>query len=260
MSSRAEVVIVASAFGAEQIRNDGHAVWAEIAAHSCASGFEVRRELFNDDESVSHDSLRALGRKIRDLRMWTVFSTPATLFADDGQLADATLAQAIEEANAIGARILKLPLGGTEQGIESDHATFERLSAALKQSNAKLLVENGQLKAGGKIGSFVDLFSRANEERVPLTMTFDTGNWVWADQDPLEAARQLAPHVSYVHCKAVQGSGARMFAAPPAREDAGFVALLSVFSRQLPRGVEFPFNPSARRADANHYVKWLAEV
>src|SRR5471030_3113469 len=192
MSSRAEVVIVASAFGAEQIRNDGHAVWAEVAANSCASGFEVRRELFNDDESVSHDSLRVLGCKIRDLGMWTVFSTPATLFADDGQLADATLTQAIEQANAIGARILKLPLGGTEQGVERDHATFERLSTALKQSKAKLLVENGQLKAGGKTSPFVDLFSRASDERVPLTMTFDTGNWVWADQDPLEAARQLA--------------------------------------------------------------------
>jgi sugar phosphate isomerase/epimerase len=260
MSSRAEVVIVASAFGGDQIRKDGHAAWAEVAAHACASGFEVRRELFSGDESVSHNSLRVLGRKIQDLGMWTVFSTPATLFADDGQLAEATLVASIEEANAIGARILKLPLGGAEHGVERDHATFKRLSTALERSSAKLLVENGQLMAGGKISSFVDLFSRANEERLALTMTFDTGNWVWADQDPLEAARQLAHHVSYVHCKAVQGSGARMFAAPPSPEDAGFAALLSLFSRQVPRGIEFPFNPSTREADATHYVRWLADA
>ena len=248
MSSRTDVVIVARAFGAEHIRNDGHAVWAEVAAHAGASGFEVRRELFNNEASGSPDALRLLGHTMRELGIWSVFSTPATLFADDGRLADATLAQAIDEANAIGARILKLPLGGNEYGVEMNHATCERLSAELKRSNAKLLVENGQLKAGGKIKPFVDLFSRATDERLALSMTFDIGNWVWADEDPIAAARLLAPHVSYLHCKAVQRSGASLFAVPPATDNIDFAALLALFPRRIPRGIEFPFKSTALAA------------
>jgi hypothetical protein len=37
------VVIVASAFGADTIRRDGHAAWAEVAAKAGAAGFEVLR-------------------------------------------------------------------------------------------------------------------------------------------------------------------------------------------------------------------------
>ncbi len=76
-------------------------------------------------------------------------------------------------------------------------------------------------------------------------MTFDTGNWRWAEQDPLDAARRLATYVGYVHCKAVQGEGARRFATAPATDDTYFTALLAQLPRDVPRGIEFPFDPAA---------------
>jgi sugar phosphate isomerase/epimerase len=91
-----------------------------------------------------------------------------------------------------------------------------------------------------------------------LTMTFDTGNWLWAGENPLDAAQRLARHVRYVHCKAVQGEGARRFAVAPAADDANFAALLALLPRDVPRGIEFPFDPAALEADAAARVAWLA--
>ncbi len=54
--------------------------------------------------------------------MDAVYSTPATLFADDGALDRAALALAIHEAAALDARIVKLQLGGTPTGIATDAA------------------------------------------------------------------------------------------------------------------------------------------
>jgi sugar phosphate isomerase/epimerase len=257
---RAEVVIVASAFGADAIRRDGHAAWAAVAARAGADGFEVRRELFADDADSQPDALAQLGARIRAHGLWAVHSTPATLFRDDGALDLDSLRLAIDEAAAMDARIVKLQLGGTERGVATDPATLDRLMSAIAASKARVVVENGQLKAGGTIGAFDALFA-ALPERSGRAMTFDTGNWHWAEQDPLDAAQRLAPHVAYVHCKAVMGEGARRFAAAPANGDARFATLLAQLPGDVPRGIEYPFIPGADGsldADAARQVARIA--
>ena len=91
-------------------------------------------------------------------------------------------------------------------------------------------------------------------------MTFDIGNWQWPGVDPVEAARKLADHVEYIHCKAVTGEGARRFAVAPAADDPVFAAVLPLLPRDVPRGIEFPFDASRLAADASHYVAWLASA
>ncbi|SAL49319.1 xylose isomerase domain-containing protein [Caballeronia humi] len=255
---KTEVVIVASAFGADAIRRDGHAFWAAAAARAGANGFEVRRELFADDADAAPDALRQLGDAIRALGLWAVFSAPATLFADDGALDLGALDLALDEAAALNARIVKLQLGGTSTGIATDAVTLDHALTAISKSGAQVVVENGQLRAGGTIDAFASLFSALPEAPRALTMTFDTGNWLWAGETPLDAAARLAPYVTYVHCKAVTGEGARRFAVAPAADDAHFAALLSALPADVPRGIEFPFDPAALEADAAAKVAWLS--
>lgn len=255
---KTEVVIVASAFGADAIRRDGHAFWAAAAARAGANGFEVRRELFGDDADAAPDALRQLGDEIRALGLWAVFSTPATLFADDGALDLDALNLALDEAAALDARIVKLQLGGTQTGTATDAATLDRALTAISTSGAQVVVENGQLRAGGTIDAFASLFSALPEAPRALTMTFDTGNWLWAGETPLDAAARLTPYVTYVHCKAVTGEGARRFAVAPAADDAHFAALLAALPADVPRGIEFPFDPAALEADAAAKVAWLS--
>ena len=255
------VVIVASAFGAQAIRRDGHAAWAEIAAKAGAAGFEVRRELFSYKAQSQPASLYELGQRIRAAGIWPVYSTPASLFDDTGALDERAMEQTLDEAAALDARIVKFQLGGSESaGTVTDCATLDRLIAGIRNSKAQVVVENGQLQAGGTIDAFSTLFDALANRSHTLSMTFDTGNWRWAQQDPLEAARRLAKYVGYVHCKAVQGEGARRFATAPATGDAYLAALLAYLPAYGPRGIEFPFDQNNLAADAARYVKQLASA
>ena len=257
-SKNVPVVIVASAFGVEAIRRDGHAHWAEVAAKSGAAGFEVRRELFLDDTQSQSASLRELGDTIRAAGIWPVYSTPATLFDEQGALDEIAMTQTLAEADALGARIVKFQLGGSPiGGTATDANTLDRLLAGIAESKAKVVVENGQLKAGGTIDAFAALFEALKPRSHALSMTFDIGNWRWADQDPMEAARRLANYVTYIHCKAVQGEGARRFATAPPTDDAYFSALLEQLPRDVPRGIEFRFDPAHLADDAARYVKQI---
>jgi hypothetical protein len=116
------------------------------------------------------------------------------------------------------------------------------------------------LREGGLVAQFVGLFDALQREGYAdvLGMTFDMGNWMWPGEPPLEAARQLAPHVEYIHCKAVIGEGARRFAVAPAADDPLCTEVLQILPRDVPRGIEFPFDPNRLAADVAHYVAWLA--
>lgn len=84
----ADIVIVASAFGAAQVLEQGHHAYVPLAASVGAAGFEVRRELLPAglDGTVSADVLAALGRLMAAYGLWAVYSTPATLYSHDGTL------------------------------------------------------------------------------------------------------------------------------------------------------------------------------
>ncbi|WGS51493.1 TIM barrel protein [Paraburkholderia sp. D15] len=249
------IVIVASAFGMDAVRADGHLKWAQASRRAGAAGFEVRRELFADEADATPMRLRELGARIAELGLWSVYSTPASLYAPDGTLDADALRASIEEALALGARFVKLQLGGFAR--EANAAVIADL---LRCAAVRLVVENGQLEQGGSLDQFVRLFDALAREGHAdvLGMTFDIGNWAWREVAPLAAAGALAAHVEYIHCKTTTGEGARRFAVAPAAGDAQFAAVLNALPRDVPRGIEFPFDARRLDADAAHYVAWLA--
>jgi sugar phosphate isomerase/epimerase len=257
MADAVDIVIVASAFGMDAVRAGGHLKWAQASARAGAAGFEVRRELVSDEADVTPQRLRELGATIAGLGLWAVYSTPAALYTSEGRPDAAALRHALDEAAALGARVVKLQLGGFA-GDAGGAAIAEQIAG----SDVRLVVENGQLAEGGSLAQFTGLFDAlAREGRADLLgMTFDIGNWAWRDVAPLEAARLLAPYVEYIHCKTTVGEGARRFPAAPAADDACFVEVLDSLPRDVPRGIEFPFDASRLDTDAAHYVGWLAAV
>lgn len=254
----AEVVIVASAFGADKVRRDGHRACAALAARAGAAGFEVRRELLADPADTALRAWRELGAALRAEGLWTVYSTPAALYDDTGTLDETALRLALVEAQALGARIAKLQLGGFAAGA-ADGMRIDALARELAPA-VRVVVENGQLVQGGSIAQFVRLFETLRDEghAQALGMTFDIGNWQWPGEAPIEAARQLAAHVEYIHCKAVEGNGSRRFAGAPAADDPLCAQVLRMLPQAVPRGIEFPFDAARLEADAARYVAWLA--
>lgn len=253
-----DVAIVASAFGVDAIRRDGHEAWLDVAARAGAAAFEVRRELFAAEAQTGLPALRTLGEAIAARGMWSVYSTPATLYTSMGVLDEAALRRALDEAAALDARFVKLQLGGF--AADTPDARGAAIAACVRGSTARLVVENGQLHEGGLVAQFVGLFDALQREGCAeaLGMTFDIGNWQWPGEAPLDAARQLAARVEYIHCKAVTGQGARRFATAPVADDPVCSTALQMLPREVPRGIEFPFDPSRVEADAAHYVAWLA--
>lgn len=250
----AEIVIVASAFGADRVRKEGHLGCIGAAVSAGAAGFEVRRELFASETAASPVALAALGAALADAGLWSVYSTPANLYTDDGALDAEALSFGLAEADALGARFVKFQLGGFAGDAHAD-----KLVALSRGARARVLVENGQLALGGSLAQFRGLFAAldAAGARGALGMTFDIGNWQWPGEAPLDAAHALAPAVEYIHCKAVEGSGARRFAVAPAADDPLVRAVLACLPRHVPRGIEFPLDPADCAGDARRRVAWL---
>lgn len=257
MSSSPEVVIVASAFGAYAVRQRGHAAWLDTVALAGAAGFEVRRELFSREADASFEALHSLGAAMTSRGLWSVYSTPEGLYEDDGTLNATALANAYGEADALGARWVKLQLGGFRGQANAE--TIARVGAGRR---ARLVVENGQRDQDGMIVHFVALFAALEREGAAgaLGMTFDIGNWAWAGQVPLDAARALAPYVEYVHCKSSEGQGARRFPIAPAPDDPLVGALFDILPPTAPRGIEFPLDERMLADDARRKVAWLASA
>jgi sugar phosphate isomerase/epimerase len=261
----AEVAIVASAFGAEAIRRDGHAAWFGATKAAGAGAFEVRRELM-EGADAQPEALRALGTALAGEGLWPVWSTPDTLYSEDGTLDEAALREAVVCGRALGARFVKLQLGGF-----AGDAQATRLATVLDElgvtgartgevpQTPRVVVENGQLEQGGRLTQFIGLFRalRAAGEDGLIGMTFDMGNWHWTGETPLLAAVALAPYVEYIHCKAVVGEGARRFACAPAADDPLCRAAFARLPAQVPRGIEFPFDTARVTEDAARYVAWL---
>ncbi|AOK47008.1 xylose isomerase [Burkholderia sp. MSMB617WGS] len=250
-----DIVIVASAFGADAVRRAGHRAFVAAAADAGAAGFEVRRELFASDDDAAAPALARLGDAIAAAGLWSVYSTPATLYTDGGDLNRDALAATLAEADALGARFVKFQLGGF---AARPHAA--EIAAATRGARARALVENGQLRQGGALAQFESLFAALRDERCPtlIGMTFDIGNWLWAGDAPLAAARSLAAHVEYVHCKAVDGEGARRFAVAPRPGERFCDDVLALLPRTAPRGIEFPLDAARVADDASTRVAWLA--
>ncbi|CAD6521131.1 hypothetical protein LMG28727_01567 [Paraburkholderia kirstenboschensis] len=255
MTDAAEIAIVASAFGADSVRTAGHRKWAEASRRAGAAGFEVRRELFGYEADAAPSRLRELGKQIAELGLWSVYSTPASLYMEGGRLDAAALRLALDEAVALGARLVKLQLGAFTSDAHCDD-----IAAQLRGVNVRLVVENGQLAQGGSLSQFVGLFDALKREGHAdvLGMTFDVGNWAWCGVSALDAAATLAPYVEYVHCKVAVGEGARRFAAAPTVDDARFADVLRRLPRHVPRGIEFPFDAACIDEDAARRVAWLA--
>ena len=95
--------------------------------------------------------------------------------------------------------------------------------------------------------------------QMPVTLTFDMGNWLWVGDSPEEAARHLAPAVSYIHVKAAEPHHEKYRAVPPDQADARWLALLDNLPADAPRGIEFPLVGDDLTAVTRHYVDLLRE-
>jgi sugar phosphate isomerase/epimerase len=242
------IFIVASAYGVDFVQKQGHAAVLPLAANAGADGLEVRRELFLGSEAEIALQLAGLKNLFGAHGLQALYSAPESLFRPGGKLDLALLASRLHEAEILGAATLKLQMHDYAGRVDA-----AALQCALNRSPVTLLLENGQQESGCSISEFASFFAAcsANSPAIPVAMTFDIGNWRWAGEDPVAAVQALAPHVRYIHCKDVQGSGMRRFAVALDEGSIDWRACLSRLPGAVPRAIEYPL-PADPAVQARH--------
>lgn len=248
LQARLNIVIVASAYGVDVIRKQGHAAVLPLVAGAGADGLEVRRELMAGTDTEIALQLAALKESVDKLGLQAVYSAPESLLQQNGNLDLTLLATRLQEAEILGAATLKLQMHDYAGRVDT-----AALQQALSQSRVALLLENGQQESGSRISEFSSFFSAcaAHSPAIPIAMTFDIGNWSWAGEDAVMAAQALASHVRYIHCKDVRGSGMRRFAVAPGEGSVDWRACLARLPGDAPRAIEYPL-PADPAAQSRH--------
>ncbi|MCE6965771.1 sugar phosphate isomerase/epimerase [Enterobacter sp. MW07] len=246
-----KIIVVTAAYGADRIREaGGQRAILPVIAKAGADGVEIRRELFNDAEL---NALPTLARSIELLGLLACYSAPDSLFTAEGELNPA-LPRYLAEASALNALWLKVSLGHFR-----DKNQLEALRPLLQESGMTLVVENDQTDFG-QLAPMQRFKAACRVQALPVSLTFDMGNWLWVGDSPEEAAQHLAPAVSYIHVKAAEPHQHHFRAVPPAAENCRWLALLDQLPADAPRGIEFPLEGPDLTAVTRHYVNLLREV
>lgn len=244
------VLVAASAYGADLVRRVGHTDLVHVVAAAGAAGFEIRRELFDGPEDLP--ALRAL---LDQHKLYSVYSAPFELFRADGKFDREQIALAMEEAEELGARYLKVSLGHFSAASD-----LQSLLRFVSQAPVEVLLENDQTPQGGRLEPIVSFLSLCTGNGYAFGMTFDMGNWRWNGVEPELAARTLAPYIRYVHCKGVRDDKGKLKAVPLQAQDSDWQQLIAHFPKGILRAIEFPLVGSDLEEVTRRYVAMLAAV
>lgn len=240
--------------------------WAQTVRAAGADGIEIRRELFPPGKLPLAECREAN----RNSGLRCIYSVPLELWDEAGRLNETQLSGILEEAGILRPEMLKVSLGHFmaadwadpgEEAIEASggwksseiHASrnsderLTRLGELLDQYGAlhgplTLLIENDQTPHGGNAGNLKAFFQAVERSSLGgVAMTFDTGNWLYAGEEPVKAALELAPYTSYIHCKHVVCSedNALQTLPIPEEEDAIWRELLAKLPEHASRAIEF---------------------
>jgi len=245
-----EVIVVTAAYGHQRIEAlGGQRALLPIIAEAGADGVEIRRELLSDSELRQ---LTELGTAIAQHQLIAFYSVPEALFMADGTLNPA-LDQRVAEAKQLNAQLLKFSLGHYPRGFDC-HTLHQQLAAY----PLHVVVENDQTDCG-KQQALEDFFHDCAEARMPSSMTFDMGNWLWVGDNPRAAADRLSRFVSYIHVKAATPHRDTFRAIALDEADNLWRELLKQLPASAPRGIEFPLEGDDLVAVTRHYVNLLRE-
>lgn len=244
-----EIIVVTGAYGTDTVQQlGGQTALLPIIADAGADGVEIRRELFSAQEL---ENLPALAQAIEQQQLFAVYSAPEALFTPQHTL-NPNLPALLAEAQTLNARQLKLSLGHYQPGFD-----FTELKVALEQHPVSLVVENDQTPDCGILSLLNAFFHAAEDNRLPVSMTFDMANWHWVGQDAFAAADRLARHVSYVHVKAATHSLKGWRAVALDDSDGKWRDLLTRLPLDAPRGIEFPLQGDSLEDVTRYYVNLL---
>lgn len=236
------VIIPLNAFDRKEVLENGQLSFISMIKESGAYGAEIRRELFSEQEFP----LKQMREEMTG-SLFTVYSAPVELWEMNGTLNEDEILEMKAEALLLGASWVKVSLGHYIKGVSD----LEKLNQLLNQFDSmELLIENDQTLHGGNAEILRSFFESASIAEVPVKMTFDTGNWLYTNENPIEAFGMLKEFVAYLHLKNVVPSGNGFITTELSNsETADWKQIAEQLPLNLPRALEFPVHPVSRLKD-----------
>ena len=156
---------------------------------------EVRREYIHQEQEFN-----VIRQKASKLGIDIFYAVPEILFEDQLLSAD-QLETYFKEAQQLGAKQIKFTAGYTKEVTLQEDQLLTRLIKNYDIEN--LTLENGQDSSFAEAETVHQFIQALKEKQLPVSVTFDTGNCLYVNEDPLESFKFLKEDVSYVHLKDV---------------------------------------------------------
>lgn len=157
---------------------------------------EVRREYVQNQKD-----LEEIKHKAAALDIELFYAVPETLFEGGQLLPLSKLEGFFKEAQFLGAKQVKFTAG---YATELDQEELDQLKQLLSTYGIEnLTLENGQDPSFAKAETVKDFVQTLRDMGLPVTITFDTGNCLYVEENPLDSFMLLKEAVSYVHLKDV---------------------------------------------------------
>lgn len=242
------VIVPLNAFDRFEVLENGQKAFIKLIAQAGAFGVEIRRELL-PDQDPQLDSIR---NEIARYGLFTVYSAPIELWNENHQLNAKDLTNVFQEAMTLEAKWVKVSLGH----YHKEASSISELAAYLNQHKGiQMLVENDQTLHGGNVGQLQSFFENVTEQKAPVKMTFDTGNWHYSGQSVEFALDKLSPYVHYLHVKQVDDGPITV---PIQKEwNHSWKKVLRNFPNTMLKALEFPIEPKEKTKD---YIELISEL
>ncbi|MBM6615179.1 sugar phosphate isomerase/epimerase [Desemzia sp. RIT804] len=157
---------------------------------------EVRKEYIKNEEEFG-----LIQEAAENFGMELFYSIPELLF-EDKMIENCKMKALFEEAKEIGASYIKMT-GGYAKEITQKNVDF--INRLIEEYEIKgFTVENDQVATYSTGDKLLQLVRILKNKGADVSITFDIGNFVYVQEDPLENAKKMSDMVSVIHLKDVK--------------------------------------------------------
>lgn len=190
---------------------------------------EVRREFIKDFNKEIID----IKEKANKYKINLFYSVPEWIFKEN-KLRYKEIEGYFIEANKMNCKNVKLNIGEVDELLIED---VNKIKELCNRYNIKITVENDQTFENGRAEKIYKFLKRNRELGGSISFTFDVGNWVFQNEDPVINAEILSDFVTYIHLKNVDKNRGNILI------DKGILNLKNILDKlpkNLPMALEYP--------------------
>lgn len=190
---------------------------------------EIRRDYIKEESEF-----KALNEAAQLYGFELLYSVPELLYTGQ-MMEETTLISYAKEANELGAKHLKFGAGYFEEVSTEDARILNKVMQEYGIDH--FTIENGQ-ESYSTAEQLNQLCTRLTEKGATVSVTFDTGNFIFVHEDPVKNALILKKNVTYVHLKDIKAATREMTLLNEG--DIAVAEVLKVFPSDINTAIEYP--------------------